>query len=103
MTTLLRTSTLILCVALAACAEMRWSRPDADAAQVSRDLDACRGAALQRPAPRGAAIREADTQSAIERRSGMQPAGTSDDRFIAEHEEVRVCMLQRGYQLRPAS
>jgi hypothetical protein len=92
---------LLLCVAFAACAEVRWSRPDADAAQVSRDLDACRGTALQRPAPPGAAIR--DSQSGIERLSGLQPAGTSDNRFIAEHEEVRVCMLKRGYQLRPAS
>jgi len=106
MTTLLRISLLVICIASGACAEMRWTRPGADANQASRDLDACRGAALQRSGPRGAGAAGADMQNSIERgtsASGTRPAGTSDDRFIAEHEEVRVCMLQRGYQLRPAN
>src|SRR5687768_11558520 len=106
MTTLLRIGVLVTCLAVGACAEMRWSKPGVDANQASRDLDACRGAALQRSGPRGAGTAGADMQSAVERgtsASGTRPAGTSDDRFIAEHEEVRVCMLQRGYQLRPAT
>ena len=106
MKTLLRTGMLVLCIAFGACAEMRWTKPGTDANQASRDLDACRGAALQRSGPRGAGAAGADMQSTIERGtspSGARPAGTSDDRFIAEHEDVRTCMLQRGYQLRPAT
>ena len=105
MTTLLRMGLLVACIACGACAEMRWTKPGADANQAARDLDACRGAALQRSGPRGAGAAGADVQSTIERGtsgSGVRPAGTADDRFIAEHEDVRTCMLQRGYQLRPA-
>ena len=103
MNTLLRIGVLGLCIAFGACAEMRWTRPGADANQASRDLDACRGAALQRSGPRGADV---EMRSAVERgtsAASARPAGTAEDRFIAEHEEVRTCMLQRGYQLRPAT
>ena len=106
MKTLLRSGVLVLCIAFGACAEMRWTKPGADANQASRELDACRGAALQRSGPRGAGAASPNMQSIVERgtsASGARPAGTSDDRFIAEHEDVRTCMLQRGYQLRPAT
>jgi hypothetical protein len=87
-----------------ACAEMRWAKPGADAAAVSRDLDDCRALALQRSSPRGPAIASQDAQ-VIDRGASpvaTRPGGTSNERFIAEHEEVRVCMLRRGYQLQPA-
>ena len=106
MATLLRTGVLGLCIAFSACAEMRWTKPGTDANQASRDLDACRGEALQRSGPREAGPFGPDRQFTVERgtgASGARPAGTSDERFIADHEEVRVCMLRRGYQLRPAS
>ena len=106
MKTPLRSGVLVLCIAFGACAEMRWTKPGADANQASRDLDACRGAALQRSGPRGAGAAGPDMQSTVERgtsASGARPAGAADDRFIAEHEEVRACMLKRGYQLRPAT
>ena len=88
-----------------ACAEMRWAKPGADAATVARDTDECRATALGRSAPRGAAIATQDPQMIDRGATPMaaRSAGTSNDRFIAEHEEVRVCMQRRGYQLRPAS
>ncbi|HUP95647.1 MAG TPA: hypothetical protein VM164_12120 [Burkholderiales bacterium] len=107
MKTILRTGVLVMCIAFSACAEMRWTKPGADVNQASRDLDACRGAALQRSGPRGVgAAAGAEMQGTIERGTiapSTRAAGTSDDRFIADHEEVRTCMLQRGYQLRPAA
>jgi hypothetical protein len=33
---------------------------------------------------------------------GTRPAATADERFIAEHEVVRLCMQRRGYQLQSA-
>ena len=87
------------------CAEMRWTKPGADAAAVSRDVDDCRANALARAGPRGPGIPSQDAQVIDRGASPMasRPAGTSNDRFIAEHEDVRACMVRRGYQLQPAS
>jgi hypothetical protein len=87
------------------CAEMRWTKQGADAAAVSRDLDECRASSLARAGPRGAAIPSQDPQMIDRGASPMatRPPGTSNERFIAEHEDVRVCMVRRGYQLQPAS
>jgi hypothetical protein len=97
---------IMLAVFLGACADLHWSKPGADAAQVSRDLEACRGSALQRSIPRAPAVTSGDTTGTGERGisvSGARPGGSSDERFIAEHEEIRTCMLRLGYQLRPAT
>jgi hypothetical protein len=32
----------------------------------------------------------------------MAPAHGSNERFVAEHEEMRRCMLHRGYELKAA-
>jgi hypothetical protein len=86
------------------CAEMRWTKPGADAAAVSKELADCRATALQRSGPRGPAIPSQDPQMIDRGATPMatRAAGTSSERFSAEHEEVRVCMQRRGYQLQPA-
>ena len=84
----------------AGCAEMQWSRPGADAALVARDQDECRAQALQRAIPSVAARGTPDARTSM---PGTPPQGQgSSDRFVAEHEEMRRCMLQRGYELKPA-
>jgi hypothetical protein len=92
-----------LAVTIAGCADMRWSKPGADAALVSRDLDECRAAALR------SANAPISTPGQVDARTDgmsgpgiMTPAAGSNERFVAEHEEVSRCMLQRGYQLKPA-
>jgi hypothetical protein len=102
----LSSALIILATVSGACADLHWSKPGSDAGQVSRDLDACRASALQRSTPRAPAIASADTTGTGERgisAAGARPGGSSDERFIAEHEEIRTCMLRLGYQLRPAS
>jgi hypothetical protein len=87
------------------CAEMRWTKPGADAAAAARDLEECRASALARTGPRSPVVVSQDAQMVDRGGSptATRPAGTSNDRFMAEHEDVRVCMVRRGYQLQPAS
>jgi hypothetical protein len=88
---------------LGGCAgDMRWSKPGADAATISRDLDECRGNALLHAAPQGAGVPTQDGPVLDRGATTMstRQSGTSNERFIAEHEDVRLCMLRRGYQLR---
>jgi hypothetical protein len=90
-----------LALALAACAEKEWTRPGADSAAVSRDLDACRGASLQRtPPPQAVVSQDPITVDRGATPMTTRPAAVANERFIAEHEDVRRCMAQRGYQLR---
>ena len=79
------------------CATRSWTKPGADAAAVSRDLDACRGAALG-----GAAVAQSGSSEAITERgrAGTQPTAGSNERFVAEHEAASRCMLKLGYELR---
>jgi hypothetical protein len=89
---------------LSACADMRWTKAGADPAAVSRDRDECRATALTLGAPSGAAVVTPPDQP-VERGAmpvGARPAATADERFIAEHEVVRLCMQRRGYQLQSA-
>ncbi|HEX2827808.1 MAG TPA: hypothetical protein VHP37_15755 [Burkholderiales bacterium] len=87
-------------LALAACADMDWTKPGADKAAVSRDMDDCRGAWLRRAEPPEAKASQERTQPAVV--SPGRPAGSANERFIAEHEAVRQCMVAKGYQLAPA-
>ena len=86
----------------AGCAQMQWTKPGADAATIARDQDECRSQAL-RATPPVAGARSPDARSDGTRPPVMAPAQGSNERFVAEHEEMRRCMLQRGYQLKPAS
>ena len=91
---------LAFALSLGACADMDWTRPGADKAAVSRDLDECRGRAL-RGSPPEAAGRTQDPQL-VDRGANPNTGRTSNERFIAEHDAVRQCMVGRGYQLTPA-
>ena len=89
---------------LGACAEMKWTKPGANAATVSRELDDCRATALRRgTAIQPAAAPSAEPQLPIDRGASSagnrSVAGSSNERFVAEHEQVRACMTERGYQL----
>ena len=85
------------------CAEMRWTKPGADAPAVARDQDECRVQALRRGPPPVAGVGNPDARTDGSRSGGMTTAQGSNERFIAENEEMRRCMLQRGYQLKPAT
>ena len=92
-----------LALSLVACADMDWTKPGADKAAVSRDLDDCRGAALRGAAPPAAGVTH-DAQT-VDRGGALattRPAASSNERFVAEHETVRRCMAAKGYQLSPA-
>ena len=87
----------------AGCAEMQWSKPGANAAAVARDQDECRSAALGRAGPPVAGRTSLEARTDGSRPPVMAPAQGSNERFVAEHEEVRRCMIERGYTLKPAS
>jgi hypothetical protein len=94
---------LIACGAMAlltACAEMDWTKPGADKAATSNDLEHCRGVALGRSTPQAVAAERGTTTSGVI--APARPAGTANERVIAEHEAVRQCMQAKGYQLTPA-
>ena len=99
----LLTTACAAALALAACADMDWTKPGADKPTVSRDLDACRGAALRNTPPGPA--NASQNPEVVDRASAPvagRPAGSDNERFIAEHDSVRQCMASRGYKLTPA-
>ena len=85
------------------CAEMQWSKPGADAAAIAREQDECRAAAIGRAGPPVAGRGSLDARSDGGRPPVMAPTQGSNERFVAEHEEMRRCMMERGYQLKPAT
>jgi hypothetical protein len=91
-------------IALAAqgCAEMKWTKPGADANAVANDQNECRAVALGATPPVGTRG-TIDTRADGGRSPVMASSSSSGDRFVAEHEEMSRCMTQRGYQLKPAS
>ena len=92
-----------LALSFAGCAEMQWTKAGANNATVSRELDECRGAALRRaPPPGGVASQDPQVIDRGATPMATRPSGTSNERFIAEHDAVRQCMAQRGYTLTPA-
>ena len=81
---------------------MQWTKPGADPSAVARDSEQCREVALRRAtipvAPAGSSEAMSDRRT-----GGLSTSGGSNERFVAEQEEVRRCMLKRGYQLTPRS
>lgn len=86
------------------CAETHWTKPGADAALVSRDFEECREDALRRAIPAGVAASASQSMSpGAGPMAGSPAGGTSGTRFVQEQEDVRECMLRRGYRLQPSS
>ncbi|HYH43485.1 MAG TPA: hypothetical protein VD867_16040 [Burkholderiales bacterium] len=80
------------------CATRNWTKPGADAAAVSRDLDNCRAASLG-----SAPIAPSGSSQAVTERGrpgASQPTAGSNERFVEEHEATSRCMSKRGYELR---
>lgn len=102
MKTLFSATVLAAAVLLQGCAQMQWTKPGADAATIARDQNECRSVALGRAAPTVAGRGGPDSRTDGGRSPVMAPAQGSNERFVAENEEVRRCMLQRGYQLTPS-
>jgi hypothetical protein len=82
------------------CSGLNWTKPGADANTISRDLDDCRAVALGRATPPVAPAGSSEATTDGGRPGAMRPAAGSNERFVAEHEEVRRCMLKRGYELK---
>ena len=98
-------ATTLAAIALLAhgCAQMQWSKPGADAATLARDQNECRGEALRRGPPPVTGVGSADARTDGSRPGVMSPGQGSNERFVAENEEMRRCMLKRGYELKPAT
>jgi hypothetical protein len=88
---------LLMAMALAACAELRWQKDGADAATLASALSACRKLAQER----------------TQRMWGVAPQPTVDPRFgpggpsptdlrLQESQAVSTCMREKGYSLVPA-
>ena len=90
----------LLATMLSGCADLQWSKPGADAAAVSHDLDACRSVALKSAGAPVAPARGTESVTDHGRPSSMQPTAGSNERFVAEQETIRRCMASRGYVLR---
>ncbi|HYC46611.1 MAG TPA: hypothetical protein VED01_14150 [Burkholderiales bacterium] len=91
------TAALVLIVQ--GCASGQWTKPGADAAMVNREMEECRKLALSRAtapvAPAGSPAARTDGG----RVGALTPAVGSNERFVNEHEDIRRCMIQRGYAL----
>ena len=99
----------LLAVALAACADMQWHRAGAKPEERQQDLEQCRQQARLQSAqwtwPAGSMpqVIGVDRQG---RAVAGQPYSRDNERFLVEHDYVRHCMRQKGYELvpeRPAS
>jgi len=100
---LIATSAIVLA---AGCADLRWHKDAAEPAALARDLDECTQIARAR------AAREAWLPGAsLPRIVGSDPRGRAivsapgrddSERFLLEHDLVRLCMGERGYELVPA-
>src|SRR5467141_2687764 len=86
---------LLLVIALASCAEMRWEKPGASAAALEKALGECRQRAqleaMRAVLPIAPPVVSADPQG---RPVVVQPPPTSreSDRFLAEQDLTHACM-----------
>jgi len=87
---------LFFAIALAGCAEVRWSRPGGDDAELARDLSACRKEAQDRYGTAGAPL----ASPQLDPRFG--PTGpTPAEARMQQAEGVGKCMRGKGYDLVP--
>ena len=96
-------------VLLAGCAPTQWTRQDASAEQLQRDLKECRDSAFWEAQGRPFAFQHIGpmvVQDSTGRRFLVYPAGPFadpyGDRFMEEGRLAASCMRNRGYQLEPA-
>jgi len=95
-TAALRLFALSLALALAACGQVRWHKPDTDDAALANDLAACRVAA------RDAMMRlygPPQPQMGSGHLGGAPIDPSPADRQIREQQAVGKCMREQGYTL----
>lgn len=97
----------ILVLLSAACADLRWHKADADAAATERDIAECQARArsrAQHEAPLFGMPRPPVIGTDVQGRIVTGQAGRHDtDRAMLEHDFMRACMRERGYELAPAA
>ena len=94
-----KTALLLTVLGVAACAELHWQKPDADAATLAADLDACRAQAQVRIARAiGPAVPSRPDPRFGDDISQPSPA----DRRMQEQQLADRCMSDKGYTLVPA-
>jgi len=96
---------VLLAAALAACADLRWHKPGADAAALERDSDECRQLARFQAAHQAGLFGFAPARVIGVDRTGrlivVQPFPHASDRFLLEQDLARFCMRSKGYALVP--
>jgi hypothetical protein len=89
-------ASLILAIALAACAEVRWTRPGADGAAPAQDLSACRKLAQEKVTrmygPPTPVVHDPRFG-----KDGMQPSPA--ERQMLQSQAEAACMREKGYTL----
>jgi hypothetical protein len=105
----MRRIVLLGLLAVGGCTPMQWTRQDANAEQLSRDLKECQAEAFWEAQSRPFGfphIGPALVQDSTGRRFFVYPYGPFadpyGDRFMEEGRLAHWCMRSRGYQLAPA-
>ncbi len=100
-----RSSAAILILLTAACAPLEWRKDGADAGALERDTRECQSQAIaraQHEAPLFGLPRPPVVGMDTRGRVVTGHAGRYDtDRAMLEHDLMRHCMTQRGYELAP--
>jgi hypothetical protein len=101
-----RSSAVILALLCTSCAPLEWRKSGADAAATARDVDECRDQArsrAQQEAPLFGMPRPPVVGMDTRGRIVTGQAGRYDtERALLEHDFMRICMRERGYELAPA-
>ncbi len=93
-----RAALLSFALALAGCGELRWAKPGADEAALTRDLSACRQLAQQSAARAG----NIGLPPVSDPRFGGAAGPTLVEQRMQEQQALDACMRSRGYALVPA-
>jgi hypothetical protein len=89
---------LLFAFALAACAELRWHKPGADAAALAADSAACRKQAREAAARAG----YLGLPPVADPRFGTPSGPSQAEQVMQERQAADRCMRERGYALVPA-
>ena len=77
-----------------------WTKSGADPSMVSNDMEECRKLALFRANPPVAPSGSPNARTDISRPGAVGGSAGSNERFVNEQEEIRRCMLRKGYELK---